>query len=88
MGNERFLFYYHNYKSSFIAGTTSCFSFIGSYPTTFVHNYIFSLNGEEKDAHDISCDWKTIGEDIMSGEKRFTRDYLNDRKHQSSLLTT
>ncbi len=80
--------YYSTYKNNFVAGTTSCFSFLGSYPTDFVHNYISFLDEKEKDAHDIFCDWKTVGRDIINGEKNFLIDYLNDRKHEYSIPTT
>lgn len=84
MDSKGYLYYYYNYKSSFVAGATSSVSFLGSYPTTFVNNYLFSSNEGKKDAQDIFCDWKIVGEDIKSGEDRFVVDYLNERKHKSS----
>ncbi len=73
--------YYYNYKSGFITGTTSCFSFLGRYPTTFVNSYMSFHNEEEKDTFDIFCDWKVVGQDIINA-KRFVTNYLNDREHK------
>ena len=87
MENVKYSVYY-DYKSSFVAGTASSFSFLGNYPTTFVNKYTFFFNEEKKDAHDIFCDWKTIGEDIINGERRFVVDYLDDRRHTYSISTT
>lgn len=85
MESKGYLFHYYNYKSSFVAGSTSSISFLGSYPTTFLDNYLFYSNAEKKVAQDIFCDWKIVGEDIKSGEEHFAIGYLNERKHKFPL---
>jgi len=88
MKRKKDLYYFNNYKSNFLIGSTSCFSFLGSYPTTFVNNYISFSNEEEKDTHDILCDWKAVGKDIINGEKRFVNNYLNDSRYKDAFPTT